>query len=204
SVQEQNNVWNDVILSTQNSYLKLANRDEAIIVPVREVDEADSRAFLSRLAVLADACVFQQELQYVPVVLDEAGSGEICRQLLDHFLNLVVLQPGIDYLQLLPQHGQHDDFRESLAERIFRFLLLVAVDDLPAQARQLIQEGLLDVIPLVELEFLGEFFVHRHQTASTARCGDGSSNAVTRFFPVRRSWIRPVFRRRNFLSSACK
>jgi hypothetical protein len=33
-------------------------------------------------------------------------------KLLDHFLDLVVFEPRIDDLQLLPQHGQRDDLGE--------------------------------------------------------------------------------------------
>ena len=136
AVQEQDDVRDDVVLGAEDAHLELADGDEAVVVPVLEVDEAHGRAFLAGLAVLADAGVFQQQSEDVAVVLDQAGAGEAGGELLDHLLDLIVFQPGIDDLQLLPQHRQHDHLGEALAEGVAGLLLAVEIDDLPAQARQ--------------------------------------------------------------------
>ena len=41
-------------------------------------------------------------LKSVAIVLDQAGAGEFGREVLYHLLNLIVFQPRIDHLQLLP------------------------------------------------------------------------------------------------------
>ena len=71
---------------------------------VLEVDEANRRALLARLAVLADAGVLEQQLEDDAVVLDQARAGEAGGELLDDFLDLVVFKPRVDDLQLLAQH----------------------------------------------------------------------------------------------------
>ena len=83
------------------------------------------------------------------VVLDQAGAGEAGGELLDHFLHLIVFQPGVDDLELLPQHRQHDHLGEALAEAVARVLFAVEIDDLPLQASKLIEQRLLDVVAFV-------------------------------------------------------
>ena len=102
AVQEQHDVRDDVMLGAEDAHLELADGNEAIVVPVLEIDEAHRRAFLARLAVLADAGVFQQQIEDMPVVLDQAGAGEARGELLDNFLHLIVFKPRVDDLQLLP------------------------------------------------------------------------------------------------------
>ena len=145
------------MLGAEDAHLELADGDKAVVVPVGEVDETHGRAFLAGPAVLADAGVFQQQGKDVAVVLNQAGAGKARGELLDHLLHLIVFQPGVDDLELLPQHRQHDHLGEALAEAVARVLLAVEVDDLPAQACKLIEERLLDVVALVELEVLGCF-----------------------------------------------
>ena len=125
-VQEQHDVRDDVVLGAENAHLELADGDEAVVVAVLEVDEAHRWALLAGLAVLADAGVFQQQLKDVLIVLDQARAGEARGELLDDFLDLIVFQPRIDDLQLLPQHGQHDHLGEALAEGVAGVLLAVA------------------------------------------------------------------------------
>jgi hypothetical protein len=122
-----------VIFSAEDAYLELAHGGKTLIVPVLEVNEAHRRAFFARLPVLADAGVFQQQVEGVTVVLDQAGAGEARRQPLDRFFNLVIFKPGIDNLQLLAQHWEHDNFCETLAVSLGRKLLAVAVDHGPAK-----------------------------------------------------------------------
>ena len=61
-----------MVLGAENADLELADRDEAVVVAVLEVDKSHCRAFLACLAVLADAGVFQQKLEDVVVVLEQA------------------------------------------------------------------------------------------------------------------------------------
>ena len=72
---------------------------------------------------------------------NQAAAREACGELLDHLLHLIVFEPGIDDLELLPQHRQHDHIGEALAEGVSWLLLAVEVDDLPVQARQADREG---------------------------------------------------------------
>jgi hypothetical protein len=72
----------------------LADGREVVIVVVLEVNKANSWAFFARLPVLADAGVFQQQMQQMFVVFEQAAAGKAGRKLLDDLLDLVVLQPG--------------------------------------------------------------------------------------------------------------
>src|SRR6266542_7164317 len=135
-----------MVLGAQDPHLVLADRDEAVVVAVLEVDKTYRRALLSRLAVLADTGVLQQQLERMAVVLDQAGAREAGRELFDDLLYLVVLEPGVDHFQLLPQHGEHDDLGETLAECLSRMLLAVAIDYFPLQLGKLVKQWLFDVI----------------------------------------------------------
>jgi hypothetical protein len=86
------------MLGAEDADLELADSDEAVVVPLLEVDEADRRALLPGLAVLADAGVLQQQLEKVPVVLQKAAAREAGGELLDDFLDLVVFKPVIEGL----------------------------------------------------------------------------------------------------------
>ena len=44
---------------------------------------------------------YEQEIENVLIVLKQVAAGKTRRQLLDHFLDLIVFQPGLDHLQLL-------------------------------------------------------------------------------------------------------
>ena len=102
------------MLGAEDAHLELADRDEAILgawVRAIEVDEAHRRAVLAGLAVLADAGIAQQQVMDAAVVLQEALSGE-AGQLLQRFVHLVRLQPGIDPDQLLAQHRFQHHLRE--------------------------------------------------------------------------------------------
>ena len=58
AIQEQDNVWHDMVLCAEDTHLELADGDETIVIPVLEVDKSDRRTFLAGLAVLADAGIF--------------------------------------------------------------------------------------------------------------------------------------------------
>ena len=74
------------------------------------------------------------------VVLEQTGAREARCEPLDDLLDLVVLEPGVDDLELLAQHGRHHDFGEALPMGVGGGLLHVReVDDLPAQAPKLVQ-----------------------------------------------------------------
>ena len=119
---------------------------------VAKSGEADGRALLAALAVLADAGVLQQELEQVLVVLQQTGAREARGELLDDLLDLIVFEPGVDDLEPLAQHRQHHDLGEALPMGVRRHLLLVReVDDLPAQARKLVEQWLLDVVAFIQL-----------------------------------------------------
>ena len=76
-------------------------------------------------------------------------------QLLDDLLDLIVFEP-IDDLEPLAQHRRHHNLGEALPMGVGRGLLHVReVDDLPAQARKLVEQRLLDVVALVEAKLLG-------------------------------------------------
>ena len=138
------------MLSAENADLELANRDEAVVVAGRKVHESDGWARLGALAVLAHAGVLQEELEHVPVVLQQPSARETCGELLDNLLDLIVFEPGVDDLEALAQNGQHHDLGEVLPLGGGRGLIHVReVDDLPAQALKLIEQRLLDVVALV-------------------------------------------------------
>ena len=65
AVEEQHDVGDDVVLGAEDTDLELADRDEAVVVAGRKVREADGRALLAALTILADAGVLQQELEQV-------------------------------------------------------------------------------------------------------------------------------------------
>ncbi len=139
-------------LAAENAHLELTDGDEAIVVAVLEIDELHRGTLLPRLAVLADAGIFQQLVEHMPVVLQQVGAGKIRRELLHHLLHLIVFQPGIDFLQLLTQDRKHHHLGEIAAMRVTRMLLGVQIKDLPLQPRQLRQQRLLDMLPLVEAD----------------------------------------------------
>ncbi len=155
AIQEQDDVRDDVVLRPQDANLELADSDEAVVGSAVKVHKPHRRALLTGPAVYAHARIFQEHREDVAVVLDQIGSGEARREPLDRLLYLVILQPGVDDLEPLPQHRQHDDLGKALPEGGARVLLNVEVDDLPAQPVQLIEEELLDVVALVELEGRG-------------------------------------------------
>ena len=136
AVQEEDDVRDDMVLRAQDAHLELADGDKAVVVPVGEVDKTHRRAFLAGPAVLADARIFQEQREDVAVVLNQTGTGKARGELLDHLLHLIVFQPVVDDLELLPQNRQHHHLGEALAEAVARMLLAVEVDDLPAQAVQ--------------------------------------------------------------------
>ena len=119
--------------------------------------KAHRRAILACLSVLVDAGVLQKQMKNVLVVLDQSGAGEIRGELPDDFFDLIVFQPRIDDCELFSQYRQHDDFGKVFPEGVAGLLLLVGqVDDLPAQAVELLKKGFLDVITFVEFDVLQE------------------------------------------------
>ena len=99
------------------------------------------------------------------VVLDQPGAGKAGRELLDDFFHLVVFQPRVDNLQLLPQYGKHDHFGEVLSVGVTGVLLAVQIKDRPAQPVKLVEEGFLDVVALVELDLLRGFISAVHKSS---------------------------------------
>ena len=178
AVQEQDDVRDDVVLRPQDAHLELADGDEAVVGSAVEVHEPHRRALLAGLAVDAHARVFQEQREDVAVVLDQIGPGEARRELLDRLLHLIVLQPGVDDLEPLPQHRQHDDLGEALPEGVAGVLLAVEVDDLPAQPGQLIEEGLLDVVAFVELDVRGRFVLGHQESFPFNRCTMWGANCI--------------------------
>src|SRR5205823_8029230 len=83
--------------------------------------------------------------------------------LLDDLFDLVVFEPRVDDLQLLPQHGKHHDLGETLAEGIARMLFAVAIQHPPLQTVKLIKKRLFDVIAFVEPYLLRGFVTGRHR-----------------------------------------
>ena len=169
AVEEQHDVGDDVVLGAEDADLELADRDEAVVVAGRKVHEAHGRALVAGLAVLADAGVLQQELEQVLVVLQQTGAREARGELLDDLLDLIVFEPGVDDLEPLAQHRQHDDLGEALPMGVGRGLLLVReVDDLPAKPGELVEQRLLDVVALVEFQILGSSVVGHAYTVPAA------------------------------------
>jgi len=93
-----------VVLGAQNAHLELTNSDKAVVVAVFEVNEAHGRTWFAGLPIFADAGVFQQQVQSVLVILDQPLAGKVRGKLLDDVLNLVILQPRIDSLELSTQY----------------------------------------------------------------------------------------------------
>ena len=134
--------------------LQLAHRDEAVVPALLEVHVADGGAPLPGPAVLSGAGAFQQEIEDVPVVLRQPHARKTCGQPSGGFFDLVVLQPRVDDRKPLAQHGRHRHLGKVLPEAVRRVLLAVEVEDLPAEAGELIQQGLLDVAALVDAKRL--------------------------------------------------
>ena len=77
--------------------------------------------------------------------------GKLAVSCLTTSSTLIVVQPRIDDCKPLSQHRQHGDFGKTLPERIAGLLVRVGqVDDLPAQAVQLLKQGFLDVVAFVQ------------------------------------------------------
>lgn len=151
------------MFSSKNTDLELANSGEVVVSRVFKIYEPNGRAMLAGLLVLADAGVFQQQVQQVLVVFDQAVTGKAARELLDDFLDLIVFQPRIDHLELRAQHLRQDDFGEVLASGVGGLLLLVSqVDDVPAESVELFEQRQLDVVSLVEFDVLRCFVAARH------------------------------------------
>ena len=163
-----------MVLGAEDADLELADRDEAVVVAGRKVREADGRTLLAALTVLADAGVLQQEVEQVLVVLQQTGAREACGELLDNLLDLIVFEPGVDDLEPLAQHRQHHDLGEAFPMGVGRGLLHVReVDDLPAQARKLVQQRLLYVPAFVQLDVLRQRGLHA-PILKQHRCSSGS------------------------------
>ena len=162
------------MLGTEDADFKLADRDEAVIVAVRKVHEADSRALLATLTVLADAGILQQELEQVLVILQQTGARGARCELLDDLVYLIVFEPGIYHFELLEHYGQHHDLREVFPMGVGRGLLNVRkIDDLPAQAHKLVEQRLLDVVAFVQLDVLWQRDRHA-LILKQHRCSSGS------------------------------
>ena len=113
-----------------------------------------SRTLLSGLPVLVDAGVLKQQIEDVAIVLQQARARETGGESFDDFVDLVILQPGIDNLEPLAQHGQHHHLVEAPTMAVGGELLIVEVEDLPAKPGELIQEWFLDVVALVHAKWL--------------------------------------------------
>ena len=143
-----------MVLGSKDADLELTDGDEAVFLAILEINEMDGRASLACLPVLAEAGVLQQQIEDVPIVLQKPRARKAGGELFDDFVDLVVLQPGIDNPQLLAQYGQHHNFGEALTMALGGELLVVEVEDFPAKPGKLIQERFLDVVALVQAKWL--------------------------------------------------
>ena len=137
------------MLGSKDANLELTDGDETVVVTVIEVDEAHGRAFLARLPVPADAGVLQKQIEDVRIVLQQPRARKAGGESFDNFVDLVVLQPGIDNLEPLAQHGQHHHLVEAPTMAVGGELPVIEVEDLPAKPGELIQQRFLDVVALV-------------------------------------------------------
>lgn len=167
-VQEEHDVRPNVVLSAKYTDLELAYGDIAVVLPLLEIHETNGWALFVRFTIFADACAFEQHVEDMPVVLNEIGAGKARGKLLDHLFNLIVFEPVIDNLELLAKHRQHHDLSKALTKRLRRRLLIIAIDDVPAEPLQLIKEGLLDMKPFIKLDFLRGLVGDRHKSSSAS------------------------------------
>lgn len=121
------------MLGTKYADLELADRDKAVVTALLELNEAGRGALLTGLTVLADAGVLNQQFEEMSVVLEQASTREAGGKLLDYFIDLVLLEPRIDDLELLAEYGEHHDISEVVTVAVGRVLFVVEVDDLPAE-----------------------------------------------------------------------
>ncbi len=170
TVEKQYDVRDDVILGTQDAHLELAHGDETVVVNVLKIHKPYSGALFAGLAVLADTGVFQQQGEYMAVVRNEAHAGEACSEMLDHLIDLVVLQPVIDDFEPVFEHREHDNIGEVLTEGVGGVLFIVEVDDLPPQALELIEERLLHVVTFVESDVMGCLVRYHNTTFAQKNC----------------------------------
>ena len=125
-----------------------------LLLSILEINEMDGRASLAGLPVLGEAGVLQQQIEDVPIVLQKPRARKAGGELFDDFVDLVVLQPGIDAPEPLAQHGQHHHLVEAPTMAVGGVLLVVEVEDVPAKPGELIQEWFLDVVALVKADRL--------------------------------------------------
>ena len=101
------------------------------------------------LPVPVEAGVLKQQIEDVPIVLQQLPTRKAGGELFDDFVDLIVLQPGIDNPEPLAQHRQHHHLGEASTMAVGGELPVVEVKDLPAKPDELIQEWFLDVVALV-------------------------------------------------------
>ena len=73
------------------------------------------------------------------VVFDQVATGKAGSDLLDYLFHLIVFKPGIDNLEMLTQHRQHDHLGEVLPIAVAGVLFTVKVDYVPAHPVELIE-----------------------------------------------------------------
>lgn len=95
SVDEDDEVTDDVLPRTAN--LELVGDDELVVLGVVEVYEANSLALSSRAAVLLNREVMDKVTVNLLIDLDCAG-GDDCFDSSDGFLQVVLVYPGVEFL----------------------------------------------------------------------------------------------------------
>jgi len=68
---------------------------------------------------------------------------------------LVILQPGVNHLELPAKYRRQHRLGKAVAVGVRRPLLAVQVNNVPSQSRQLIQQGLLHIVALVDFDVPG-------------------------------------------------
>ena len=82
--------------------------------------------------------------------------GKLAVSCLTTSSTLILFEPRVDDFESLAQHRRHHDLGEAFPMGVRRDLLHVRqVDNLPAQARKLVEQRLLDVVAFVEAKLLG-------------------------------------------------
>jgi hypothetical protein len=127
---------------------ELAEGDEGVVVPAVEIDVADGGADLAGLAVAVGGRAFEEQAQDVLVVGEQVAAVEV-NDLADRLLDLLVIEPVVNSGERLAELGQQDDRVERVAPALGGLLMVhVEREDFPAEALELGEEGVFDVLLL--------------------------------------------------------
>ena len=146
-----------MVFGAEDADFELADGEEVVVFGIVKVNDFDGGAFGLGGAVFGDAGVFLEEVEEVAVVFEEGGAGKGGGEAGDDFFDLVGLEPGVEGVELLAEDGEEGDLGEGFAVAVAGFLVHFQVEDLPAEACELVKEGFFDVAAFVELGGLGGF-----------------------------------------------